>query len=469
MPNLPSLAYFIPELFLLLASLATLLTGTDSRHAQKKINSILGFSLLLTLVAIVFIRPVRPDESHGIFSNLLVWDAFGRFIKLSMILMAGAIFIIILRERRQSPPYPVEFSTIFMIILFATFCLSATNHLIVIFISMQIMNMATFLIIQTDGSSRETFEAAWRDLIFNIVAGLSMLMGTAILYNATGTFFISEIGQLLSRQSGFNFALIFAIILILFGFTHSITGFIRIHWIMNISRAMPVSFRLLLNILPQFAEIAVLIRLANVWFGNYLMVQPMFCILGIFACLMLIYPGFKILKADNPTDIVSLTALSQTGFSLLALSVMRNEGYIAVLFFQMAYILSLIANEAGKFSNGAEKRTVQIVFLASLVGVPLTAGFSAKYLVLTSLMKNHLVNLILMAVGLLGYILMFIGYGRIIRENIQIQTPSFSFPRRGERLVFILRTSIFVLIIWGGLYWTPVTNYLSTVLVFGIP
>jgi hypothetical protein len=43
-------------------------------------------------------------------------------------------------------------------------------------------------------------------------------------------------------------------------FTHSITGFIRIHWIMNISRAMPVCIRLLLNILPQFAEIAVLIR-----------------------------------------------------------------------------------------------------------------------------------------------------------------------------------------------------------------
>jgi NADH:ubiquinone oxidoreductase subunit 2 (subunit N) len=99
MSNLPSLAYFIPELFLLLASLATLLTATDSRHAQKKLNIILGLSLLLTLVAIVFIRPVRPDESHGIFSNLLVWDAFGRFVKLSMILMAGAIFIIFLREK----------------------------------------------------------------------------------------------------------------------------------------------------------------------------------------------------------------------------------------------------------------------------------------------------------------------------------------------------------------------------------
>jgi len=465
MTNFHSLGYFIPEIVLFLTALALLIISVVNQLSLRLEKFAVGASLCLALLALGLIR---PTVSHGIFSNLLVWDAYGQFIKICSIIITIFIFIIYLHEQNHTTV--TELCFVFLILVVAIFIAVSANHLLVLFLAIQIINIAGFLLAHFPDSSRKNDAVGWHDLIFSLTAGLVMLMGITIIYGTTGTFFIAETGRILRTGADLNISLIIGFVMVMFGFIHTISGVFRLHWTVKINRNLPVCSRLLLTTLPQFAEIAALIRLLNSGFGAISDPQPIFLAVGLSAGMTVIYPIFWDVKEHKSIDPVNVASLSQTGFSLLALCTLTLSGYVAAVFYQIAFIGCLIALATGELLTiQGEKRPGQIVILASLIGVPLTAGFSAKFIVFSNLVRPHAGYYFLIGTGLISYVLMFIGYGRVIRQCTVESDRSVLTPLKGERLIFSIRVLILLSLICGGIFWTPLTDYIRAVMIFGVP
>ncbi|MFH1213081.1 MAG: proton-conducting transporter membrane subunit, partial [Candidatus Neomarinimicrobiota bacterium] len=289
MPNLQSIAYFSPELILLATVLGIILITTYLNIWQKVGTPLIGLSLGIALIKLVVLR---PDTTHGIFYNLLVWDPFGRFLKICLVLMAIGLFSIITRDRRTKPIITAEFGFLFCCMIFAALVTVSANHLIVLFIALQIINLTDILISQRNNSNPEIITSGWHDLIFQVFSGMVMLMGIVLIYGITGSLYIANIGRMLAVQPGLKFPVTMAWVMILFGFTHSITGVLRLHRDLRSGPVTSEPVRLISLTIPQFAEIGVLIRLIEVGFGKIADQRPLFLTLSLFAVIAIVYPGW---------------------------------------------------------------------------------------------------------------------------------------------------------------------------------
>ncbi|MFH1214744.1 MAG: proton-conducting transporter membrane subunit [Candidatus Neomarinimicrobiota bacterium] len=393
-------------------------------------------------------------------------------MKICLVLMAIGLFSIITRDRRTKPIITAEFGFLFCCLIFAALVTVSTNHLIVLFIALQIINLTDFLISQRNNSNPEIITSGWHDLIFHVFSGMVMLMGIVLIYGITGSLFMADIGRMLAIQPGLKFPVTMAWVMILFGFTHSITGVLRLHRDLRSGPVTSEPVRLISLTIPQFAEIGVLIRLIEVGFGKIADQRPLFLTLSLFAVIAIVYPGWLAIKNRNLRDTLNISGLAQTGFSLLALCALNSSGNSAAIFYEIIFVFGAIAYVAGEIVTDKGRDLAmpgQLVFLASLAGIPLTAGFAAKYLVFSSLAGNDPGKYLLIAIGIFGYALMFVYYGRLIRLNANVLHGSFRLSIQADRLIFVLRMFILIAIIFMGVNWTPLREHICSIMVLCIP
>ncbi len=466
MPLEQSLILLIPEIVLLVTILMILATTSLRRKATRLANqwAIAGLGISLLIILLTHALP------HGIFSNYIVYDSYGRLIKIIAISSAILIFILYYHEPIATTASATYIDSTALILLL-TICISgSSNHLIVLFFTLQIINIAVFLINQVTNPRHVAILAAWSDLIFSLAAGMISLLGIIIIYGMTGTFFISEIALRFSANPHLSKPLIIAFAMFFFGFTRTMTGFFRLHWTVKILRQQPVFSQMITSTLPQFAEIAILIRFLNTGLASFQHLASLSALLGIFGMMMLWYPIPWVFKYQNSEDRLNILSYSQTGFSLLALCTLGSNGYVAALFFQIVYIGSRLTLATGEILGpDHENLPGQIFSLASLIGIPLTAGFSAKYSVFNSLFINYPGYYFLIMAGLIAYIFMFVGYGNLIQVNILKKPLKISLFPENRHLVYLIRLILLLFILAGGIYWSPLTDYIRESLTFWIP
>ncbi|MBP9005964.1 MAG: hypothetical protein KBG36_06900 [Candidatus Marinimicrobia bacterium] len=467
MSNFQSIIYFIPEIIIIIAAIGFLLLTTFFKISDSKKYFLISVSLIISLIATLL---SHSADGHGIFNNLLVWDSYGQFIKIFTLIIACIILIIRRKENcNEASPCPVtEFGIGLLLLISVAFVSINANHLVALFISLQILHLAGFFIVQSRNLSPRINTASWHDLMFDIFTSLIMLMGIALIYDTTGTFFIAEIGQILSTVTRMNFPLILGIALLLVGFSFTITGIYRLSWKLEILRTISASDRLLLLTIPQFIETTTLIRLLRVGLGLVSDWRPLTLMIGIFTVLTLLYPIIWLIKLRSAKDIIIVTSIAQSGFGLLALCAGNISGDVAALFYQVVLIFSLIAFTIGEILM-INAKSSQLIALASLIGIPLTAGFPAKYLVFISLVQHSPFYYFLIVIGIGSAALMLIGYVRIVRQIITAQGQFFNSPQKGSQLIFFIQILINIILISIGFYWTPLTDYLQSIMTFCVP
>jgi|GEM_PF-772690 len=462
-------AYFIPEIILIVTAIGILAFISINKLSAGREHTI-AISGLITALIVHFI--FRPFGLHGIFSNLLIRDAYGQFIKVSILLMSG-IILIFFRQNPESSSKQASGRFVPILILIIAGCIMGTaNHLVELFMALQLIDITGFLIAKIENDNQNAILTAWKDMIFNLITSMLMLMGIGLMYRITGSFFISEISKNLTTLVQLNFPIIFSVVLILFGFTHSISGIFRLHWRLKIYQAIPVPNRLLLLTIPQFVEIAALIRFLSVGLAQISDVRVISLALGLFAIITLIYPTFLLIKTHDSINIIGLTSMTQVGFGLLAMSTLSPAGNVAVLFHQLVFIINLIAISTIELTSASDQghvRPVQIIFLASLIGIPLTIGFPAKYRVLSNLVRPEAWYYFLLVIGIGAAAGLFIGFTRLLRQDSIYPSHAFRLPEPAPKTMNVLRITLLLIIIGGGIFWTPLTNYIQSVVTFHIP
>lgn len=490
-------ALVVPEIALL-ATTCTLFVGAGfvaNRHLWAT------FSLAALAVAALAQALTASDGAHTqaeIYAAPVYVDTLAQLVRL-MALVAGAVLVLVSWNEvpdRQAGEY---YACLLMIVAGLSLT-AAANDLVALFLALELISIPTYVLLYLPRHDNASQEAATKYFLLSVFTSAFLLFGFSYLYGLTGT---TNIPALLnafssSRQSGgFTPALaLMALVMIVTSLGFKITAVPFHFYAPDVYQGSATCAVAMLAFMPKVAGFVALTRLAGyvaadrggpgLDFNGQL--QSLFWLLAVITMtlgnvLALLQTNVKRLLAYSSVAHAGYMLIGLTMAHYLALAPAAAEGAVipggvdAVLFYLVAYgsmtigafaILAYLSTperpverEDDLIGLGVSHPLVALlmsIFLLSLIGIPLTAGFCGKFLLFTGALTTGARWAAWLA--LIGAINAAIGgwyYVRILAK-MYLQPAAIPLPRTENPPVLAALTICAALTVLFGVYPKPLVQ-----------
>ncbi len=341
----------------------------------------------------------------------------------SLILISMSLILVYPREHKLS----AEFYFFLLSLIVGSIFIMKANSLLIAYLSIELVSFVSYILTNFSLKKRG-HEAAIKYLLFGAVTSVIMVFGIAFIYGASATIYLSDWNANTFNNIFPQVGLLFLV----FGLFFKISIFPFHIWTPAVYQSAPNDAVAVISIVPKLAGLVLLGRIvveANLSFDHWLVETMLY--LGMMTILV---GTLGALRQSNTRRMISFGAIAHSGF-MLPLVIMNGDTsrdtfwiYSLVYALMNLIIFYLIDRAEAQqiFKNReykyAKKETaVGIAFtlvLISLVGLPPLAGFTAKFLLFSSLWEAyelfHLpVYLIYLIIALLSTVVALFYYLRI--------------------------------------------------------
>jgi NADH-quinone oxidoreductase subunit N len=433
----------LPEIVLSVFGMAIMLIDplVDERASQK----LLGFIALAGSVAAIAATLLQSQYAGVGFWGMVNVDSFSTFFHF---LVTTITAVVILTSYEYMEVQQIRAGEYYGLILFGAvgMCLmSSAVELVLIFIALEISSISTYILAGFRRRAAISSEASLKYFLLGSFATAFFLYGVALMFGATGSTSINIIGQVL--RSGQIPVLAYAGIALMFvglGFKVAAAPF---HvWTPDVYEGAPAPVVGFMSTAPKAAVFAVLLRImfeanapGRLW------------LIWVAAALSMTLGNVGALVQQNVKRLLAYSSIAHAGYLLVAFATLPGNGIPAAMFYTASYA----AMNVGAFAvvshfAGAGERYVTLddyaglgrrspllaatltIFLLSLIGIPMTSGFFAKFYVFSAALQANLVGLTIIgvlnsAVGAYYYLrIIVMMYMRESREEAPVAPVSAS-------------------------------------------
>lgn len=365
----------------------------SNRSAYKHIAAV---ALLIMLV--FNINETNGSELFNINAEyFLHFEKFGLLFT-SICIFSTLIYVLLSgRDIEKAGANTAEsFALIFFVLCGIGIVTSYTN-LLMLFLGIEILSIPLYILTGSDKRDLKGNEAALKYFLMGAFSTGIMLMGIALLYGATGTFVVEHVASagMLSYLEALGMVLIFVAL----SFKVSAAPF---HfWTPDVYDGAPAVFTSFMATVVKVAGFAAFIRLFEGRYGT--MGSQTDRLIAIAIVLTLAFGNLTAVFQQSVKRMLAYSSIAQAGFMLYALFAVNDVAKEGLLLYAAAYSLATIGIFAvlAKMDdmtfegfNGMAKSqpliaALLVIFLLSLAGIPLTAGFFAKYYMLSAIVKTN--------------------------------------------------------------------------------
>jgi NADH-quinone oxidoreductase subunit N len=303
-----------------------------------------------------------------------------------------------------------EYFALIFFVLCGVAIASSYKTLLMLFLGIEIMSIPLYILTGSDKSNLRSNEASLKYFLMGAFSTGIMLMGIAFLYggNNLGTFNIDSL-QLGNGNLPVMIAVGLVLMIVAMSFKVSAAPF---HfWTPDVYDGAPTVFTSFMATIVKIAGFVAFIRLFKISFST-VQLQWQILIVLITAATLLI-GNLTAVFQQSVKRMLAYSSIAQAGFMMLALFALNDTSREGLLLYALAYSLASI----GMFAivvrmndytidgfNGLSKQQPLLaftatIFLLSLTGIPLTAGFTSKFYMLMAAVKNgHQMWLVIFAV-----------------------------------------------------------------------
>ncbi len=396
----------LPEVVLTLAALAVLLV-VSWRHRGPADSRLAGWlslaALALTAGSLVMLARIAPDEP-GI-GQMIALDAF-RFVGSGLVLLVAAGSVLaslgyLERERLVAPEYYV---LVLLAVVGMLFMVNALD-LIVVFLGLETMSVAVYVLAGYDRANRYSSEAALKYFLIGAFASGFLLYGIALVYGASGTTNLVQIGAQFSRgHLSLMASLGLGFLFIGFGFKVAAVPFHM--WAPDVYDGAPTPVTGFMATAVKTAGFIAFARLLYTCFGaTALEWRP---IISALAVASMVLGNLVALAQPTIKRMLAYSSIAHAGYLLAALWPASPLGLSALTFYLLGYGATSIAAFAilGALGRGGERDLTAgdiaglaqgrpwmafalAICMLSLLGFPGTVGFIGKWYIISSLVAEH--------------------------------------------------------------------------------
>jgi NADH-quinone oxidoreductase subunit N len=360
------------------------------------------------------------------FLGLIQSDTFSFFFHL---LLGSVAALVILAAEPYLTRERLDAAEFFALILFATAgmgVLASAQELLTAFIGLEMSSIASYVLAGYRRDTLKSSESALKYFLLGSFATAFFLYGIALVYGASGTTVLTGMGQIEDSQMPLM-KLGLALILIGLGFKVAIAPF-QI-WTPDVYEGAPTPVTALFAAGPKAAAFALLLRIfatvpaaTHYWFWAF----------WILAVITMFVGNLGALVQTNLKRLLAYSSIAHAGYILVAFAAVTGmtsgessdalggvPAYTAVLFYLVSYALvkvgafTIVSQLGGKDEKyvtledyaGLSQRhpwaaAALSLFLLSLLGLPVTAGFFGKFYIFKAAINSNLMWLaVLMALN----------------------------------------------------------------------
>lgn len=432
------------------------------------------FSLLGTLVALAatfcqMAWMARDPQFHdpGWFGMVRV-DNFAIFFH---ILIPSISAVCILASIEYLEVQKINSGEFYGLILFGTAgmtLMTSAIELVLIFIALEISSISTYILAGYRRRTSSSTESSIKYFLLGSFATAFFLYGVALMFGATGSTDIPRIHQALSTGTPGILAYI-AVALMIVGLGFKVAAAPFHIWTPDVYEGAPAPVVALMSTAPKAAAFAVLLRVLFATTGT-----GWFPLIWIAAALSMTLGNFGALLQNNVKRMLAYSSIAHAGYLLVAFAAQNDIGVTAAIFYTAAYAAMNVGAFAviSHFASGGERyitfddyaglgRRAPLlaftltIFLLSLIGIPATAGFLAKYYVFTAAMAAHQNSLVwLTIIGVINSAVASYYYLRLMvvmymREPALAEAPAPASPTMRLALVIAAIATIYLGVVPG--------------------
>ncbi|HKR95692.1 MAG TPA: NADH-quinone oxidoreductase subunit N [Candidatus Angelobacter sp.] len=396
-----------------------------------------------TLYQITWLNRPGSDFSQPGWFGMVRVDNFAIFFHL---LIPAISAICILASLEYLDAQNIRSGEYYALILFGTVgmvLMSSAIELVLIFIALEISSISTYVLAGYRRRNASSSESSIKYFLLGSFATAFFLYGVALMFGATGSTSIPDIRAALAAGN-FSPLAIAATALMIVGLGFKVASAPFHIWTPDVYEGAPAPIVALMSTGPKAAAFAVLLR---VLFATTQ--TEWFWLIWVSAALSMTLGNFGALVQNNVKRMLAYSSIAHAGYLLVAFAAGGDTGKSAAIFYTAAYAAMNVGAFAvvSHFAAGGERYVslddyaglgrrapllafTLTIFLLSLIGIPGTAGFFAKYYVFQAAFTGHSGALI--ALGIIGLINSAVAsyyYLRLIvlmymREPVIAETPA---------------------------------------------
>lgn len=290
-------------------------------------------------------------------------------------------------------------------------CISATfNTLLLLFLGIEIISIPLYILTGSDKRNLKSNEASLKYFLMGAFSTGIMLMGIAFIYggNELASFFINNIKL---GEGKMPVLLSVGLVLLLISMSFKVSAVPFHFWTPDVYDGAPTVFTSFMSTIVKAAGFFAFVRLFENAFG---VVQPQWQnLIVIITAATLLLGNLTAVFQQSVKRMLAYSSIAQAGFMLFAVFALNATAKEGLILYTAAYSLATIgifailikmSDYTVEGFNGLGKQqpvlaATATVFLLSLTGIPLTAGFQSKFYMLIAAVKNgHQFWLVIFAV-----------------------------------------------------------------------
>ncbi len=454
----------LPELFLLGMASLILVVDLFLREEQR----IVSYHLTqLTLVgALVLTLATFSGETRVVFHGAVIADGLAAVLKVFVYLLSFAVFLYSRQYLRARELFKGEYHVLGLFAILGMVVLISAHHLLTLYLGLELLALSLYAMVAFHRDSDQASEAAMKYFVLGAIASGMLLYGISMLYGASGSLDITSVAAYAGVHAGQDVVLSFALVFVIAGLAFKL-GAVPFHmWLPDVYHGAPTAVTLFLGAAPKLAAFAMLMRLLSEALGG--LTDEWRTLLIILSLLSLAVGNVVAIAQTNIKRMLAYSTISHAGFLLLGMLAGTPGGYSAAMFYIIIYsimaagafgivlLLSRAGFEADRLDDfkGLNERSpwfafLMLVLMFSMAGVPLTAGFFAKFSVLKAVVDADMVWLAATAV-----IFSIIGafyYLRVVKL-MYFDAPEDHMPLEADLAMRAMLSLNGLAILWLGLF-----------------
>jgi NADH-quinone oxidoreductase subunit N len=417
----PSINWFAlsPILVLLGAAMVLLVVSAIVPHWPRHLSAMLTVSAgLATMVVSFFLwHKLGTDGPSNLVGGALRFDYFSLFVTITI--AAGVVLVSLVtddylhREDLEGP----EVYVLYMLAALGGIVMSSANDLIVLFLGLEILSIALYVMAASHRRRMESQESAIKYFVLGGFSSAFFLYGVAMVYGTAGSTNISAIIDSFNanvpavRHDAFILA---GVALMMVGLAFKAAAVPFHFWTPDVYQGAPTPVTSFMASVGKVAAFAALMRVLIYalphWRDDY---RP---IVWALAVLTIVVGSVMAVVQTNVKRMLAFSSVSHAGFIMIGVEAAAHRagqpeagnGVPSALVYMLLYSVLVIgtfavvtmvgrtgddATDLGSFRGLGKSHPVvalaMTVLLLAQAGVPLTSGFVAKFGVIQAAVEEH--------------------------------------------------------------------------------
>jgi NADH-quinone oxidoreductase subunit N len=436
-PHAADYVRILPEIVLAIFGMIVMVLDPlmDERRSQRTLGAIALLGSLTALAATLF-----QSQYPGLgFWNMVRVDSFSVFFHF---LVAAVTAVVVLTSFEYMAVQKIRAGEYYALVLFGALgmsLMSSAVELVLIFIALEISSISTYILAGFRRRAAISSESSVKYFLLGSFATAFFLYGVALMFGATGSTSITVIGDALRSRNIPVLAYVgVALMFVGLGFKVAAAPF---HvWTPDVYEGAPSPVVGFMSTGPKAAVFAVLLR---IMFEAH--APGRVGLIWVVAALSMTLGNIGALVQDNVKRLLAYSSIAHAGYLLIAFAALPNNGIPAAMFYTASYaamnvgafaVISHIGGEGERYVTledyeGLGRRSPLLaatltIFLLSLIGIPITGGFFAKFYVFSAALQANLTGLVIIGVlnsGVASYYylrLIVVMYMREARKEVPV-------------------------------------------------